>query len=97
MSCLWEFYIAKAFGLLGGLYVAFVIVKPISKLDFVLRGSVSLVTGYILSDTVADNFSLDIRSAAFLACLCAWPFIGLIYRLTTNPKIFIELIKAWKK
>lgn len=92
-----EYLIAKGLGLLGGLYVAFVVLKPVSKLDFLLRGSASLITGFILSDAVAENFSLDIRSSSFLACLCAWPFIGFLYQLGTNPKIFIELIKAWRK
>ena len=92
-----SYLIAEAFGLLGGLYVAFVMLKPVSKLDFFIRGSVSLITGVIFTDTISKKFELAITPSAFIACLCAWPFIGFIYRVGANPKYLIELIKAWKK
>lgn len=96
-----EFVINPVFeqiiGLFGGLYVAFVILKPISKIDFFLRGSVSLITGYIFTDTIALKLDLDITAAAFIAACAAWPVIGLMYMFSTNPKILIEFIKAWRK
>ena len=92
-----DLIISEALGLTGGLYVAFVMLKPVSKLDFFLRGSVSLITGLTFTKTIADKLALDITPAAFIACLGAWPAIGLVYRLSANPKYLIELIKAWKK
>lgn len=92
-----EEVIALCLGLLGGLYVALVFSKPKSKLDFFIRGSVSLITGFIFTDTLADKLDLKITPAAFIACCGAWPFIGLVYMVCTDPKHVIELIKVWKK
>lgn len=84
-------------GLFGGLYVVFIVLKPVSIIDFFLRGSVSLITGYIFTNTIAEKLNLDTMPAAFIACCGAWPIIGLLYGISTNPKILIELVKAWKK
>ena len=92
-----SYLIAQAFGLLGGLYVAFIMLKPVSKLDFFIRGSVSLITGVTFTDTISKKLELAITPSAFIACSCAWPVIGFIYWLGTNPNFLIELIKAWKK
>lgn len=92
-----EELIALCFGLLGGVYVAFIFLKPTSKLDFLIRGSVSLLTGYIFTDTLAVKLDLETTPAAFIASCGAWPFIGLVYMVCTDPKHLIELIKAWKK
>ena len=92
-----SYILAEALGLAGGLYVAFVMLKPVSKADFFLRGSVSLITGLIFTETISQKLELAITPAAFIACLCAWPAIGLMYRLSTNPKYLIELLKAWRK
>ena len=92
-----ENIVAMAFGLFGGLYVAFVIIKPLSKLDFFLRGSVGLLTGIIFTPTIAEKLSLDITAAAFIASCGAWPVIGLLYMVCTDPKHLIEILKAWKR
>lgn len=92
-----SYILAEALGLAGGLYVAFVMLKPVSKADFFLRGSVSLITGLTFTETISQKLELDITPAAFIACLGAWPAIGLLYRLGANPKYLIELIKAWRK
>lgn len=97
MDWLTSYILAEALGLAGGLYVAFVALKPVSKADFFLRGSVSLITGLVFTDTISKKLELAITPAAFIACFCAWPAIGLVYRLGANPKILIELIKAWRK
>ena len=89
--------IAQFIGLIGGVYVAFMVLKPISKVDFLARGSVSLVTGYIFTGTIADKLTLDITPAAFIAACGAWPVIGLVYMVCTDPKHLIDIIKAWRK
>ena len=87
----------QTLGLFGGLYIVFVVLKPVSIIDFFLRGSVSLITGYVFTNTIAEKLELDTMAAAFIACCGAWPIIGLLYGLSTNPKILIELVKAWRK
>lgn len=97
MQISWEDLIALCFGLLVGVYVAFVFLKPTSKLDFFIRGSVSLLTGFIFTDTLEVKLGLETTPAAFIATCGAWPFIGLVYMICTDPKHLIELIKAWRK
>ena len=97
MSFTFEYLIAMVFGLAGGLYVGFVVLKPLSKLDFFLRGSVGLLTGMIFTPTIAEKLSLDVTAAAFVASCGAWPVIGLLYMICTDPKHLIELIKAWRR
>lgn len=78
--------ISQALGIAGGLYVAFMILRPTSKLDFLIRGSVGLITGYVFTSTIAQKFELEIMPSAFIASCGAWPVIGfcICYAPTRN-------------
>lgn len=96
MTLIQDCFAAQGLGLAAGLYCSFMVLKPTSKLDFLIRGSVSLITGFIFTQTASEKLTLDITAAAFLATCSAWPLMGLLYRLCTDPKHFIELLKVWK-
>lgn len=90
-------WLELSIGLLGGLYVAFIILKPTSKLDFFFRGSVGLITGSIFAETLSEKLELALTPAAFIASCGAWPVIGLFYRLASKPQYLADIIRALRK
>lgn len=85
-----EGLIEKILGAIEGTGVGFLVQKPKSIKEFLIRGVACLTTGVVLGDTV--NVWWEINSwmaSAFIVALVFWPLIGLIY----NPNTILEIIR----
>ena len=82
--------IEKIIGAIEGTGVGFLVQKPKSIKEFLIRGAASFIAGVTLADSVSNYWGFDSWiAAAFVTSLVFWPVIGLVY----NPQTILEIIR----
>ena len=86
--------IEKILGAINGTAVGFLVQKPKSIKEFLIRGTACFIAGATLAATVTARWDFEsLAAAAFFTSLVFWPLVGLLY----NPQTLLELLSLWRK